>query len=214
MHFLYYLNSYGKTIVLVSVPSPKRHNLQLFPACFPCPQNNCAMPLTHLWLLSIYIPSTFSSCTNSPQLRPLICLLLTCRSPYMHAFFPFLQFFHILSETLPCFGLLLQYCWPCLLFSARPSSLYICWAHLWSCQPTRNVGIISGTITWFLPRQQFLHWFTGQGGLIYLPTCITASSRLYRLLTLDLQLSWMVPLLWVHQSKLIFFCILTLLRKR
>lgn len=138
MHFLYYLNSYGKTIVLVSVPSPKRHNLQLFPACFPCPQNNCAMPLTHLWLLSIYIPSTFSSCTNSPQLRPLICLLLTCRSPYMHAFFPFLQFFHILSETLPCFGLLLQYCWPCLLFSARPSSLYICWAHLWSCQPTRN----------------------------------------------------------------------------
>lgn len=150
---------------------------------------------------------------NSPQLRPLICLLLTCRSPYLDAFFPFLQFSCSQWNT-PIFGLLLQQCWPCLLFSARPSTLYICWAHLWSCQPTRNVGIISGTSPWFLPRWQFLHWFTGQGGLIYLPTCITTSSHLYRLLILDLQLSWMVPLLWVHQSKPISFCILTLLGNR
>lgn len=164
----YYLNSYGKTIVLIFVPSPK-------PPHFLCCQSNSAMPLTHLWLLSIYIPSTFS-CTNSPQLRPLICFLLTCRSVCMLSSL-FSKFSHSQWNT-PLFWLLLQHCWPCLLFSARPSSLYICWAHLWSCQPTRNVGIISGTSAWLLPRQHFLHWFTGQVGLICLPTCITASSHL------------------------------------
>lgn len=122
--------------------------------------------------------------------------------PILACFLSFSPTFHVLSKTLPFFLALT----PALLalplvFSQTKFTQLICWAHLWSCQPTRNIGIISGTSPWFLPRWQFLHWFTRQGGLIYLTTCVTASSHLHRLLPLDLQLSWMVPLLWVPQSK-------------
>lgn len=54
------------------------------------------------------------------------------------------------------------------------------WKHLlswWSVvlSACEKCAGVAGRITWFLPRCQFLHWSSGQRGLIWLPVCVTAS---------------------------------------
>lgn len=130
----------------------------------------------------------------------------------MHTFSPFLQYFtfsakHSIFHTLTPGQLDLP-----LVFSQTELTIHLLSWLFVVLSAYKKYRDVPGRITGFLPRWQFLYSSLGQEGLIYLPTCITTSC-LYRLLTLDLQLPRMGPLVWVHQSKPIF-CILTLLQKR